>query len=105
MSEPLGIAILGCGTVGTGVAKLLLDHRDRLAQRAGRPLVLRAVVVRDLHKVRAVELPAGIVTADPDVALHDPAVHVVVELIGGTTTAKALVLAALKAGKHVVTAN
>jgi len=105
MNEQLGIAILGCGTVGSGVVKLLLDQRDRLAQRAGRPLVLRAVVVRDLHKERSVTLPDGIATTDPHVALRDPEVHVVVELIGGTTTAKTLVLAALAAGKHVVTAN
>lgn len=105
MSEPLGIAILGCGTVGAGVAKLLLERGDRLAQRAGRPLALRAVVVRDLHKERPVQVPAGLVTTDPNVALQDPAVQVVVELVGGTTTAKTLVLNALAAGKHVVTAN
>ena len=48
-SEPLGIALVGCGTVGTGVARLLLGQKDRLAQRAGRPLALRRVVVRDPH--------------------------------------------------------
>jgi len=104
-SEPLGVALVGCGTVGTGVARILLDHADRLTRRAGRPLALRAVVVRDPGKPRAVALPAGLLATDPAAALADPAVHVVAELMGGTTAAKAVVLAALAAGKHVVTAN
>jgi len=105
MNEPLGIALLGCGTVGTGVAKLLLERTDRLAQRAGRPLELRHVVVREAGKPRGIELPSSVLGTDPKVALRDPAVHVVVELIGGTTTARTLVLDSLAAGKHVVTAN
>ncbi|HET6572714.1 MAG TPA: homoserine dehydrogenase [Fimbriiglobus sp.] len=104
-SEPLGIALVGCGTVGTGVARLLLDHKDRLARRAGRPLALRRVVVRDPHKTRLADLPRDLLTTDPQAALADPAVHVVAELVGGTTFARQLVLDALAAGKHVVTAN
>jgi homoserine dehydrogenase len=105
MSESLGIALIGCGTVGGGVAKILLEHRERLLGRAGRSLELKRVVVRDLKKARPAELPADIVGIDPAAAIHDPAVHVVAELIGGTTTAKKVVLDALAAGKHVVTAN
>ena len=105
MSEPLGIALIGCGTVGTGVAKLLLEHAPRLEQRAGRPIALRRVVVRDLAKPREVEMPRGIISTNINAAISDPSVHVVVELIGGTTSAKQVVLDALAAGKHVVTAN
>ena len=54
MAEPLGIALVGCGTVGAGVAKILFDHRDRLARRAGRPLALGRVVVRDPAKPRPI---------------------------------------------------
>src|SRR5436309_1842099 len=61
MAEPLGIALVGCGTVGGGVAKLLLEQRERLATRAGRPLVLRRVVVRDAAKARQ----RGYAEADP----------------------------------------
>jgi homoserine dehydrogenase len=104
-SEPLGIALVGCGTVGTGVARLLLEHKDRLARRAGRPLALRRVVVRDPHKPRPADLPRDLIATDPQAALADPAVHVVAELVGGTTFARQLVLDALAAGKHVVTAN
>ena len=105
MSDSMGIALVGCGTVGGGVAKILLDHRDRLLGRAGRSLDLKRVVVRDLKKDRPGNLPAGIVGTDPAAAIRDPNVHVVCELIGGTTAAKSIVLDALAAGKHVVTAN
>lgn len=105
MSEPLGIALIGCGTVGGGVAKILIEHRDRLTARAGRALDLRRVIVRDPSRNRAVPLAAELVGTDPAAALADPSVHVVVELIGGTTLAKQIVLDALAAGKHVVTAN
>src|SRR5262245_4557624 len=103
--DPLGIALLGCGTVGGGVAKLLVEQPDRLAARAGRPLALRRVVVRDPAKPRAVPLPPDIVGTDLTAALADPSVQVVVELVGGTDWARQALLAALAAGKHVVTAN
>jgi homoserine dehydrogenase len=64
VNEPLGIALVGCGTVGGGVARLLLEQPERLAARAGRPLALRRVVVRDPDKPRAVRLPHDPVTAD-----------------------------------------
>lgn len=105
MAEPLGIALIGCGTVGGGVAKILLTQPERLAARAGRSLTLRRVVVRDAKKPRDTTLPAELVSTDIAAAIADPTVHVVVELIGGTTTAKKVVLDALAAGKHVVTAN
>lgn len=105
MTEPLGIALLGCGTVGGGVAKLLREQPERLAARANRPLVLRRVVVRDLKKDRAVSLPAELVSTDLDEAVRDPEVQVVAEVVGGTDWARKAVLAALAAGKDVVTAN
>lgn len=105
MAEPLGVVVVGCGTVGTGVVRLLTEQADRLAQRAGRPVELRRVVVRDPAKPRGVALPAGVLGTDLAAALHDPTVHVVIELIGGTTTAKRVALDALAAGRHVITAN
>ena len=77
--EPLGIALIGCGTVGGGVARLLLEHRERLAARAGRPLLLRRVVVRDRAKPRPVALPSELVTTDLRSVLTDPGVQVAVE--------------------------
>ncbi len=105
MADALGIALIGCGTVGCGVVKLLREQPGRLAQRAGRPLEIRRIVVRDKAKARPVEVPPSLLTEDLAEALSDPRVDVVCELMGGTTTAKKVVLAALAAGKHVVTAN
>ncbi len=105
MKEPLGVSLIGCGTVGGGVAKLLIEQSDRIAQRAGKTLSLRHVVVLDPAKSRPEKIPAGLLTTDIATALHDPGTHVVCELIGGTTTARKVVLDALAAGKHVVTAN
>lgn len=105
MIEPLGIALIGCGTVGGGVARLLLEQNERLAARAGRPLVLRRVVVRDPDKPRPIELPSELVTTDLQAVLRDPNVHVGVELVGGVDWAKRAVLALLETGKDVVTAN
>jgi homoserine dehydrogenase len=104
MTEPLEIAMVGCGTVGGGVVQLLAEQGKRLTSRAGRGLVLRHVVVRDLHKAR-LGVPREFITTDFRAAIHDPSVAVVVELVGGVTAAREIVLAALVAGKHVVTAN
>jgi homoserine dehydrogenase len=105
MAEPLGVALIGCGTVGSGVAKLLLEHPGRLAARAGRPLVLRRVVVRDPDKPRDVKIPAGLMTTDLEQVLADPQIQVAAELVGGVEWARQAVLRLLAAGKDVVTAN
>jgi homoserine dehydrogenase len=105
VSEPLNIALIGCGTVGTGVARLLLEQPGRLAARANRPLVLRRVVVRDPSRQRLEGLPRELLTTDLAQVLKDPSIHVGVELVGGVEWARAAVLDLLAAGKHVVTAN
>jgi homoserine dehydrogenase len=91
--------------VGGGVARLLLEQAERLADRAGRPLVLRRVVVQDRNKPRPVKLPPELVTTDLQQVLRDPGIHVGVELVGGVSWARQAVLALLAAGKDVVTAN
>jgi homoserine dehydrogenase len=101
--KTVGIALLGCGIVGGGVASILLDQRELLRQRTGLNFELRHVVVRDAKKAdRRGGLPIG---TDATAAIADSAVQIVVELVGGTTTAGDYVRAALKAGKPVVTAN
>src|SRR6478609_2482717 len=106
MSHPLSVAVAGLGTVGGGVLKLLRDNADIVAARAGRPIAVTAVSARDRTRDRGVSL-SGLRWYDDPVALAaDPAVDVVVELIGGSDgPARALVQAALAAGKPVVTAN
>ncbi|HZL33769.1 MAG TPA: homoserine dehydrogenase [Tepidisphaeraceae bacterium] len=98
-----GICLLGHGVVGSGVVKILAGQADLLRRRAGVQFEIRHVVVRDAGKHAGHgALP---ITADANAAIDDPNVQVVVELIGGTTLAGALVERALKLGKPVVTAN
>ncbi|HWE36210.1 MAG TPA: homoserine dehydrogenase [Isosphaeraceae bacterium] len=103
--ERVGLGLLGLGTVGTGVARLLHDAADRLAARCGRRFEVRWAVVRDPARPRDVPIPADRIVADAGRALDDPEVAIVVELIGGIEPARSLTLAALDAGKDVVTAN
>jgi homoserine dehydrogenase len=100
-----GIALLGCGVIGSAVADALLQEAPLFKRRAGVSLQLRAVVERDMEKTRKAGVPDRLVTVDYDAVLKDPAIHVVIELFGGLEPARTFVLKALKAGKHVVTAN
>ena len=106
MTRPLSIALAGLGTVGAGVLRLLRDNADLITARAGRGLAVTGVRARDRGRDRGVPL-GGLRWYDDAVALAaDPQVDVVVELIGGAEgTARALVQAAIAAGKPVVTAN
>ena len=103
--EKIGVAIIGMGTVGTGVAKILLDHGDRTARHAGKTLWLEHAVVRDLKKDRGFEVPAGVLTDDIETVIAADNVQVVVQLIGGIEPARTVMLRLLESGKDVVTAN
>jgi len=102
---PTGIAILGCGTIGSAVADMLLHESAHLRTRSGQTLVLRHVVELSRERVQAAKIPERIWTDKLDVALADKNTQIVIELIGGLEPARSFVLKALKAGKHVVTAN
>ena len=106
MTRPLSVAIAGLGTVGGGVLAMLRQNADLIAARAGRPIAITAVSARDRTRDRGIAL-GGLRWFDDPVALAaDPSVDVVVEVIGGSEgPARALVEAALAAGKPVVTAN
>ncbi len=105
MKLTVGVALLGCGTVGASVADRLLRERDRLERRSGVAYELRAVAIRDPNKRRPDSLDRRIFTRDARAIVDDPDVDLVVELIGGTTDAADLVERALDRGRHVVTAN
>lgn len=105
MMEKTNVAIVGLGTVGSGVARLLLDHGDRTARHAGRTLWLKHVVVRDAGKPIQVDLPNGLITEDLQKLLDDSSVDVVAHLIGGIEPARSILLKILESGKNVVTAN
>ncbi|HET6318487.1 MAG TPA: homoserine dehydrogenase, partial [Chloroflexota bacterium] len=102
--RPLGVGLLGLGTVGAGVANVLITKRAALERRIGRPVEIRKALVRDVAKSRPVALTAPLVT-DPLEVLDDPSVDVVVEVLGGEEPARTLILQAIERGKHVVTAN
>ncbi|MCC6493990.1 MAG: homoserine dehydrogenase [Pirellulales bacterium] len=99
------VAIIGLGTVGSGVAKLLLDHGDRTARHAGRILWLEKAVVRHLQKRRDCALPAGVLTDNVDEVIDNPEIEVVAHLVGGLEPARTIMLRLLESGKDVVTAN
>ena len=103
--ERTKIAIIGMGTVGTGVAKLLLDHGDRTARHAGRIPWLDKVVVRDITKPRVVEIPEGVLTDNLDDVINDSEISVVAQLIGGIEPARSIMLQLLESGKDIITAN
>jgi homoserine dehydrogenase len=110
MSDPvtapeIRVGMLGCGAVGSAVARMLDEHGDDIERRAGVRLRITRVAVRDASASRTATLPPGAFTTDPGSVVHDPAVDVVLELIGGIEPAKGLLLAAFAAGKPVVTAN
>jgi homoserine dehydrogenase len=103
--SPLNVGLIGLGTVGSQVAERMLTWRSQLARRAGVELCLQRVLVRDLTKRRFVEIESDIMTVDPAQLLEDPDIHVVVEVAGGDEPMRGYLERAIRAGKHVVTAN
>jgi homoserine dehydrogenase len=99
------VGLLGCGHVGGALASLLLNDASRIMARTGLQLELAAVAVRSTAKERPVPVPEHLLTIDAHAVVTDPSIDLVVEVIGGIEPARELILAALKAGKPVVTAN
>jgi len=101
----INIGLLGCGTVGTGVAKLLIANKNLLTARVGADLNLKWVADIDIETDRGLQFPAGVLTTDAQRVVTDPDVDMVIEMIGGEGIAKDLMLQAINNGKHIVTAN
>jgi homoserine dehydrogenase len=99
------LGLLGFGTIGTGVVRLLQQNATLLEEKIGARLVLKQIADLDTTRDRGVVLPPGVLTADANLVLDDPEIAVVVELIGGYEPARTFVLRAIENGKHVVTAN
>lgn len=99
------LGMLGLGTVGAGVVKILRQNREVLERRVGIPLQLKRIAVRNPKAKRAIDVEPELLTTDPWAVVRDPEIEIVVEVIGGIEPAKALILEAAARGKQVVTAN
>ena len=106
MDHTLGIGLLGLGNVGGGVARLLIEGRERLRDRLGIHLeIVKAGRARYLKTARRIALPQSVLTTDMDSVVDDPGIQIVAEQIGGIEPARTLLLRAIENGKDIVTAN
>ena len=103
--DEINVGLMGLGVVGTGVAAHILGKASFLAAVTGRNVNLKKVLVRDITRVRDINLPSGLLTNNAEDILADPEIHIVVEVIGGTDPVENHLKQALAAGKHIVTAN
>ncbi|GMB09020.1 homoserine dehydrogenase [Thermolongibacillus altinsuensis] len=105
MAKHVSVGLLGLGTVGSGVVKIIENHQDQLIHQVGCPVKIKKVLVRDLYKKREVQLDSSLLTTDVNEVIQDPDIDVVIEVMGGVEETRQYLLTALKNGKHVVTAN
>ncbi|TNJ67657.1 homoserine dehydrogenase [Paenibacillus hemerocallicola] len=103
--EPIKVGLLGMGTVGTGVLRIVEGHQDDLQKQVGSPIRIEKVLVQNKDKSRRYAVEADRLTENAWDIVNDPAINIVVEVMGGIEPAKTYMLAALENGKHIVTAN
>ena len=103
--KPIQVGLLGIGTVGSGTFNVLARNREEIVRRAGRDIVISMVADLDTERAERIVKGRATVTKNADDILNNPDIDIVIELIGGYGIAKTLVLKAIAAGKHVVTAN
>ncbi|MBW1778376.1 MAG: homoserine dehydrogenase [Deltaproteobacteria bacterium] len=99
------VGLVGCGTVGTGVARILLENASLLKARVGTEIHLKRVADIDFNRDRGIRFKKGVFVEDAFEVVDDPEIAIVIEMIGGQGVAKDLILRAIRNGKHVVTAN
>jgi homoserine dehydrogenase len=103
--ETVKVGLVGFGTIGTGVARVLLENGDRIARKAGKRVELAKIVDTDTRRDRGLAVPDGLLSSDLSQITQNPEIKVAVELIGGLEPARTIVLELLESGKDVVTAN
>ncbi|MBU5674681.1 homoserine dehydrogenase [Paenibacillus brevis] len=103
--KPVKVGLLGLGTVGTGVVRILEGHQEDLSSQVGSPIVIEKIAVKHADKQRSVEIDPAKLTEDPWEVIRDPEIDVIVEVMGGVNGTREFMLEALNCGKHIVTAN
>ncbi|WP_188067725.1 homoserine dehydrogenase [Brevibacillus brevis] len=103
--QSIKLGLMGFGTVGTGVVRIIQAHQEDLQKQTGLSIEISRILVQDAEKSRNISFMEGTLTTDPASLLDDPEIEVIVEVIGGIHPAKEYILGALERGKHVVTAN
>ena len=104
-SRPVNVGLIGLGTVGAQVAERMLSWGPQLSRRAGVELCLKRVLVRDLAKRRSIEISSDLLTTNPPAILEDSSIEVLIEVAGGDEPIRSYIEQAIRAGKHVITAN
>ncbi|MGC9325800.1 MAG: homoserine dehydrogenase [Desulfomonilia bacterium] len=103
--DRIQIGLIGLGTIGTGVAKTLLENQALMEDRLGFSLTLKSIADLDITRDRGIHIPSGMLTTDAESLIHDPEIDIIIELIGGIEPARTFIKNSLKNGKHVITAN
>ncbi|WP_261134763.1 homoserine dehydrogenase [Bacillus sp. Marseille-Q3570] len=103
--ESISVGLLGLGTVGSGVVKVIESHQDKLMHQIGCPVQIKKALVKEINKVRDVDIDTSILTLDPEEVLLDPEIDIVVEVMGNIEETKEHLVKAITHKKHVVTAN
>jgi homoserine dehydrogenase len=103
--KTITIGLIGFGTIGTGVVKLLQDSSDVIENRLGARLFLKKIADLDITTPRLVAVDKHLLTTDAKTILNDPEISIVIELMGGYEPARSFILEAIRKGKNVVTAN
>jgi homoserine dehydrogenase len=103
--KQISVGLLGLGTVGSGVVRIVEGHQDKLMHQVGCPIHIEKVLVNDVNKERTIAIDKDKLTTNPEDVLTDPSIDVVIEVMGGIEETKNHILTALKHKKHVVTAN
>lgn len=105
MADSISVGMLGCGIVGSAVARTLEAHKTEITERVGARLEITKVAVRNASKERDVPLSKDLFTSDPSEIVGDPQIQIVIEVMGGIEPTRTLILDAMRSGKHVISAN
>ncbi|MEK3901404.1 MULTISPECIES: homoserine dehydrogenase [unclassified Paenibacillus] len=103
--KPVRVGLLGLGTVGTGVVRIVEGNQEDLSSQVGSPILIERIAVKNTEKPRDIEVDPSKITDDPWAVIRDPEIDVIVEVMGGIAGTKEYILEALERGKHIVTAN